>query len=276
MDDLWKKQSLQIGNIIIPIACGIIAAVSSTSIGEAFVGSSCRELVSPAPTTLATWGVIFLFLGMFMLYQARDLFRPLDEKVDMPYLYQVGELFMLSTIAATAWYLLCLRRLTWPSVAAIAVCLILVLAAYLRLNINKAKRPLEEHLFITVGWSLYAGWVTAIVMASVAAGFASIGLARLTIIGEEIWVAIVPLAAVLVYLLALFNRNDYIFASVGVWAILGIILEPLNPANAPQPQAVLAAVAGAITLAAAVVARAFLAVRQRKPRVPRVKDLGRG
>jgi hypothetical protein len=229
-----------------------------------------------SPASFVAWVIIFLFLGMFMFYQARDLFGPLDEKADMPYLYQVGEFFMLSAVTATAWYLLCLRGMTWPSVAAITVSAVLVLAAYLSLDINKAKRSLREHLFITVGWSLFAGWIIATMIASVASGFSWLQPTGLMFIGQEAWTAIVLLVAVLIYFLALFIRNDYIFAAVGVWAIPVVILQSLGPDIVEQPQSTIAAAAVAIVLVMAIVARGFVAWRRRKPRTPRVKDLGKG
>lgn len=276
MNGLWKKQSLQIGNIIIPIACLAIAVVSSMSIGEAFAVNPCRELMRPSPASFAAWGIILLFLVMFMFYQARDLFRPLDEKVDMPYLYQVGEFFMLSTVTATAWYLLCLRGMTWPSVAAITVSAVLVLAAYLRLDINKVKRSLREHLFLTVGWSLYAGWAITMVIASIANGFSSLQQAGLMVIGPEAWTAIALLVAGLIYLLVLFIRNDYIFAGIGIWAIPVVVLKSLSPSSVEQAQSTIAATAVTIVLVLAMVARGLVAWRRRQPRIPRVKDLGRG
>ena len=267
MDDFRAKKLLQIGNIITPLICGIITAVSSLGIEGGyqaiFTGDSYESLIGPAPITFAIWGPIFFFLALFVIYQARDLLKKESEQISMPYVHEVSVFFMLSTIMAAGWYLLWSQRWIWPSVLAMILYLFFILAAYLRLNINKISRPLKEHLIIGVSWSMYAGWVTVATIVSITTGLISIGFDT-PIINERIWAVLVLLIALVIYLLVLVTRNDYIFPLVGAWALIGIVIERLDPNNPLCSEVALVATIGAIVLVIATGIGAFIQYKQKK------------
>ena len=107
----------------------------------------------------------------------------------------------------------------------------------LALKINKKERSLKEHAYITVGWSMYAGWITAATFVNVTTAVVSSGFDPAPL-GEANWTIIVLLIALVIYLMVLITRNDFIFASVGLWAVIGIIIERTSPAFTPQPEIV--------------------------------------
>ena len=72
---LNRKTALQIGNIVTPLLCFVVIGLSSLDFGDVFSDSGFPNLINPAPWTFAIWGPIFIFQGLFWVYQARDLFK---------------------------------------------------------------------------------------------------------------------------------------------------------------------------------------------------------
>jgi hypothetical protein len=211
-----------------------------------FVDESLAKLLSPAPVTFAIWGPIFVLMGLFYLYQARDLL-PGREEAEMPFVHQVSVFFLLSSVMSTAWFVAWARRMIWVSVSAMILYLVAILAAYFRLGINTVARSGRERLFVTAGWSMYAGWVTVAALVNATTGLVYVGFDNLPFT-ELQWTVAAIVAAVLVYLLFLFYRRDYIFAGVGVWALMGLSITHLGPAPPTSFAVLLASSAGAAVI----------------------------
>jgi benzodiazapine receptor len=250
-----RKRLLQIGNLVTPILCFVVIGFSGLDFSTVFSGSAYPNLINPAAWTFAIWGPIFIFQGLFYVYQARDLFRP--KKIDMPYVHEVSVFFMLSWISTSVWYLLWGSGYVLPSVVAMYAYLLTSLGAYLRLGINLRERSFKEHVFVTVAWSMLAGWVTVATIVNSTTGFVALGFNPAPL-GEAGWTMVVLAVALVIYLLVLIRRNDYVFTGVGLWALLGVLGERLDPVNAPQPALSAFAAVGIIVIAAAMVVRFYL------------------
>lgn len=260
MDRMKKKSFLQVGNLITPVASFVIIGLSNLDFSTVFNSSAYPNLINPAPITFAIWGPIFIFQGLFYAYQARDLFKSKENKIDMPYVYEVSVFFMLSWISTTIWYILWASGFVWPAIGAMYAYLLTSLAAYFRLGINKRDRPFKEHLFVTVAWSMLAGWVTVATIVNTTTGFVAIGFDPAPI-GEAGYSIVILAVVLVVYLAVLLTRNDYVFTCVGLWATIGVFIERTNPANAPQPEIVLVSAIGAIVLALAIAVRFIIQYR---------------
>jgi benzodiazapine receptor len=260
MDRAREKVLLQLGNLIIPILCFALIGLSNLDFSTVFNSSAYPNLLNPAPITFAIWGPIFIFQGLFYVYQARDLLKPSDNKIEMPYVREVSVFFMLSWISTTLWYALWASGFVWPAVAAMYAYLLTSLGAYFRLGINKRERPLREHLFVTVAWSMLCGWVTVATIVNTTTGFVSLGFNPAPI-GDAGWTILLLAVVLMIYLSVLVTRNDYVFAGVGLWATIGVIIERLDPLNTPQPEIVLVSTIGAIVLGIAVITRLLLQYR---------------
>jgi hypothetical protein len=74
-------------------------------------------------------------------------------------------------------------------------------------------------------------------------------------IGETGWSILILGIVLMIYLLVLFTRNDYVFAGVGLWATIGVLIERIDPLNAPQPEIALVSLIGVILLAMVIIIR---------------------
>jgi len=251
MDMDKQKRLLQVLNLLSPFIAGLIIIFSGVDSSAAFADSG-DKILSPAGFTFAIWGPIFIFQGLFYFYQARDIFKPASERIDMPYVQEVGVFFMLSWVSTSLWLVLWGSGLVWPGIAAMFAYLVTSLGAYMRLGINKRKRTLREHIFVTVSWSMLCGWVTVAAIVNTTSGLVLSGFDT-GVIGEVWWTILVLLIALLIYLLVLITRNDFIFTGVGVWALIGTAASLLNPLKPPQPEVTIVAFLGIVILLVAIV-----------------------
>jgi translocator protein len=254
MNQKRKKLLLQIGNVIVPILCFALIGFSNLDFSTVFSDSAYPNLINPAPITFAIWGPIFFFQFLFYFYQARDLFKSPENKIEMPYVHEVSVFFMLSWISTTIWYILWANGYVWPAIAAMYAYLLTSLGAYFRLEINRRERSLREHVFVTVGWSMLSGWVTVATVVNTTTGFVSLGF-NAAPIGEAGWSILILSIVLTIYLLVLFTRNDYVFAGVGLWATIGVLIERIDPLNPPQPEIALVCSIGTILLTLIIIIR---------------------
>ena len=95
-----KKLILQILNLGTFIAAVIINYLAiSLPLGYGTtqqLSDAIPNLFVPIGITFSIWGIIYIFLGFFSIYQFRDIFK--SSKIEMPYLEKVSYLFIISNI----------------------------------------------------------------------------------------------------------------------------------------------------------------------------------
>jgi hypothetical protein len=165
----------------------------------------------------------------------------------MPFVHQVGLFFLFSTIMSTVWFVTWAKRMIWLSIASMILYLLTILAAYFRLGINIFNRTRRERLFVTAGWSMYAGWVTVAALVSITTGLVYYGFDSLPFT-ELQWTVAASIVAVVVYVLFLFFRSDYIFAGVGAWALIGLSITHLDPAPPSNFIVLITSAVGAVVI----------------------------
>ena len=90
-----QKKSLQALNILafllVLVVNGLANALPLGGNTTGDISARYPNLFVPAGLTFSIWGVIYLALAAFILYQARDLFS--SRKIQMPYLESIGWYF---------------------------------------------------------------------------------------------------------------------------------------------------------------------------------------
>ena len=226
MESLQKKKLLQIGNII-----GFIATVvvNFLAIGLPLNNRTTQELSDalpnlfvPAGITFSIWSVIYILLGIFAFYQAKDLFKA--QKEDLPFLEKIGYFFILSSIANVSWIFFWHYEQIAISLVIMLILFISLLALYLRLQIGKSDASKQEKRYIHVPISVYFGWITTATVANTTAFLVSINWDRFGI-SEEVWAVLILAVVAVIYVLTVLTRKDIAYGLVGVWSALGIFLK---------------------------------------------------
>ncbi|MDW5562886.1 MAG: tryptophan-rich sensory protein [Methanomassiliicoccus sp.] len=207
-------------------------AGSTTLIGgkvTAEVSDANPTLITPAGYVFAIWGVIYILLAVFILFQALpgERTRPFQEKV--------GWLFVASSVLNIAWIFAWQYEQLLVTVFLTALLLLTLIAIYLRLDIGRSKVGRSELLAVHVPFSVYLGWVTIATIANISIWLVSIGWDGWGIAAET-WALLIIVVATLIASLVAITRRDIAYEAVIAWAFIGI---SVNQVDHPSVSALL-------------------------------------
>jgi benzodiazapine receptor len=201
-------------------------------------------LITPAGYVFSIWGIIYVLLGIFVVYQA------LRSQTGKDYQGRIGWLFVLSSLLNIAWLFLWQFEYLSLSVVVMFMLLATLIAIYLRLNIGKSKVALREKLAVHVPFSVYLGWITIATIADVSVTLVSVKWDGFGI-SQETWATLIIVIALLITLLVIASRKDVAYGLVIIWALLGIAVKQSGNQNIAMTTET-SAVVIAIALAAAI------------------------
>jgi len=193
-------------------------AGSTTILGgkdTAQISDANPTLITPAGYVFSIWGVIYILLGIFVVFQA------LPSEKGKGYKEDIGWLFVLSSIFNIAWLFLWQFEYLGLSVVLMFLLLASLISVYLRLSIGKSKVGFREKLAVHVPFSVYLGWITIASIANVTVTLVSVNWDGFGI-SPETWATLIVIVALLITMLVLATRKDIAYGLVIVWALVGI------------------------------------------------------
>lgn len=197
----------------------LIGGVTTAQISDAN-----PTLITPAGYVFSIWGIIYILLGVFVVFQA------LSSQKGKEYTKKIGWLFVLSSIINIAWLFLWQYNFLSLSVVLIFLLLITLIFIYTRLGIGKTQAKLSEKLATQLPFSVYLGWITIASIANVSVTLVSIGWDGFGI-GTETWATLIVIVALAITLLVLATRRDLGYGLVIVWALIGIAVKQSGNQN---------------------------------------------
>jgi hypothetical protein len=176
------------------------------------------NLFVPAGYVFSIWGVIYLLLLAFTVYQASSSRR------GEGFLRKIGYLFALSCALNMSWIFLWHYEHVIPSLLPMFALLASLILIYLRLDVGRGSPSRGERLWVHLPFSVYLGWITVAPIANVVAALVSINWDGFGI-GEVAWTVIMIAVAVALTVVNTFTRGDVGYALVIVWALGGIAVK---------------------------------------------------
>ena len=217
--------SLRFGNIAAFLITLIINGLAGTTILNNRTTAQVSDLYSnpftPAGYVFAIWGLIYVLLAVFVVYQA------LPKQKDSPFQKQIGLLFILSSLLNCVWLFLWQYDYITLSVAAMFGLFLSLAAIYWRLAIGKSNASRAEKIFVHLPFSVYIGWITVATIANVAAALVSNGWDGFGL-GAETWAIIAMGIALIITLMVVIARRDYAYSLVIIWALAGIAVRQIS------------------------------------------------
>lgn len=162
------KKALQIGNGLALGSTIFInylsntGLINDTTIGE--MSNGYRSVFTPAGYTFAIWGLIYLLLISFAIYQGRSLFVHVK---DDSFVEKIGIWFILSCVFNSFWVFAWIYEYTGLSCVLIFLLLISLIKIVINLGMehNDGRFPLMA--FVWWPFAIYFGWVTVASIANV-------------------------------------------------------------------------------------------------------------
>lgn len=169
----------------------------------------------PAGYAFSIWGLIYLGLVAFAVYQVRPSQR------DNPRLRRIDILFWLSSLANITWLVCWHYELFAYSVLAMLTLLLSLIAIYQTLEIGRTRVALAEKWLVHVPFSIYLAWVSVATIANIAVlleylGWNGGGLSPV------LWTVILLVVALAIGAAVSLPRSDAAYLLVLAWAFTAI------------------------------------------------------
>lgn len=199
--------------------------------------------VIPAGYVFAIWGLIYLLLGAFTVWQA------LPRNREDAALRSLGYLPALSGVLNTAWILL-FQYEAWALTVPVMLGLLgTLIAIHLRLWAHRDALHGTTYWTVRAPWSVYLGWITVATIANIAQAGAALGFTGFGIdpvlIGAAVLVVGLAIAATFVI-----RFRDVAYGLVITWAYVGVAVKEQDTALVAVTAALGALVMAALAVAA--------------------------
>jgi translocator protein len=223
--------------------------INNQTTGE--ISDSYPVLFTPAGYVFSIWGLIYLGLLGFVIYQA------LPAQRDNPRLDRVGYWFVWSCIFNSIWIFLWHYELMLWSVLVMLGLLVSLILVYLRLEIGRNRVPAGESLLARLPFSIYLGWISVATIANVSVLLYDLGWDGFGLTEQIVTVVMLAIGSLLGFLMAR-RRAEVAYPLVLAWAFAGIVVN--------QTAFILVVIAAGLA-ALAMLAAAFsaLLLRRREP-----------
>lgn len=175
-------------------------------------------LFVPAGYVFSIWGLIYLGLAVYAVYQA------LPAQRENPRLQKTGWLFAASSAANILWIFLWHYEVFLFTVFATLSILIFLVLIYLGLETGKTEVSKTEKWLVRAPFSLYLGWASVATIANVSQVLFYLNWNQWGL-SAAAWTVTLLIIATLLGLAMLYLRYDRIYNLVLVWAFIGIALK---------------------------------------------------
>ena len=213
------RQWITMLTIVALIVMNILAnALPLNGISTATISDSFKVYFVPAGYVFAIWGLIYVGLLAYGIYQA------LPAQKENPRLRRAAAPFVVGSLANIAWLFFWHYGQFALTVVAMLILLASLIMVYLILGVNQVQVSKGERWLVHVPISVYLGWISVATIANITnvlwyAGWSGFGLA------PEVWAVIMlAVAVVLAFLMAL-RRGDVAYLLVLAWAFAGIAVK---------------------------------------------------
>lgn len=240
----------QIVNILAVIATLVVNGLANAlplngqTTGE--ISDRFQVYFVPAGYVFSIWGLIYLALIAFAIYQA------LPTQRDNPRLKRIGYLFALSSLANMTWLFLWHYERFLLTLIAMVSLLGLLIAIYLRLEVGRSAVSTGEKWFVHIPFSIYLGWITVATIANITQVLDFINWNGWGVTGQ-IWALIMLIAGGVITLVVYQMRNDVAFVLVIIWAYVGIAIKQVNAPAVALPAWIIAGLLALLLLASALI-----------------------
>ncbi len=222
------KRTLQILNLITFLAAVAINYFYNTgsnapnTVGE--ISDKYENLLTPAGYAFSIWGVIYVMVFLFSIYQARSLF---SAKADDEFVSRIGPWFIISNVVNAGWIVAFTNDLIGLSVVLMLVFFISLLKIVVNLNMERWDAPKSVIFFIWWPFSIYFGWLNVAMIANLSVYFRSLGWDG-SPLSQSFWAVLVLLIAGVIFTAMIWSRNMREYAVAGSWGVFAIGMNNWN------------------------------------------------
>ncbi len=238
-----KMQWINIVTLVITLIMnGLANALPLNGRTTGSISDSFPVLFTPAGYVFSIWGIIYLGLIAFGIYQA------LPAQRDNQRLLRIGPWFAIGNLFNAAWIVLWHYGFYTLTVVAMLGLLAALLIIFQRLAISKKPGNNRELWLVNIPFSIYLGWISVATIANFSAALYNLGFTGGPL-SQEVWTVALILVATILGLIMTWQQRQIAYPLVLVWAFIGILVKQ----SANLPVSISAGVAAALLTVAIIV-----------------------
>jgi len=176
------------------------------------------NLFQPTGLTFSIWGIIYLLLFAYVVFQFTTIGKPMSVELRALFL-KVNVLFAISSLFNALWLL------AWHYDKIVLSTVIMILLLITLALISKMTPALS--LLTRTAFSVYFGWITIATIANVTIMLVKLGVPSFSQSSVLLTVGILVVGLILASLW-IYLEKDIAYGLVILWAYLGIVLRHLS------------------------------------------------
>ena len=182
------------------------------------ISDSVPSLFTPAGYVFSIWGLIYLWLLAYVVYQA------LPGQRDSAFAERIGYWFAISSLFNVAWIFAWHYEQFLLSLAIMLGLLGSLLVLYVRLGVGRGDVSTRDRLLVHAPFSVYLGWISVATIANFAVvlyvlGWNGFGIA------PQVWTVTVMVVAAGLGIAMTLDRRETAYPLVIIWALIGIAVQ---------------------------------------------------
>jgi hypothetical protein len=213
--DALRQWTNVLAVILLLVVNGLANALPLNGQTTAAISDRFKVYFVPAGYVFSIWGLIYIALIAFAVYQA------LPAQREDPRLRRTGYWFALSCVANSVWIFFWHYELFLLTLVAMLTLLTCLIVIYLRLGIGCIPVSGAAKWCVNIPFSIYLGWITVATIANVADVLYYLqwdGWGQ----SPETWMGITLVVATAIASAVSLTRGDVAYMLVIVWAFIGI------------------------------------------------------
>jgi len=218
MKDLLRQLAVIVTVVVTLVVNTLANALPLNGLNTGQISDRFHVYFVPAGYVFAIWGVIYLGLIAYTIFQA------LPAQRTNPRLRATGWWVALGGLANSTWIFFWHYQQFPLTLVAMLVLLATLIITYVRLGIGRSSVSAGETGAVRLPVSIYLGWITVATVANVTDVLDYLKWDRFGI-APEIWMGIVLAAVLVIAALMNFTRRDVAYTAVILWALAGIAVK---------------------------------------------------
>jgi len=222
MKKLNSRQNITILVTLLTIILNILAnALPFNGQGTGEISDRFSVLFVPAGYVFSIWGLIYIGMILFSVYQA------LNSQRENSLIDNIAPAYWIANMANNVWLFLWHWEFFPLTLIAMLTILLSLISLYRQFNKTDSLLTPSEVWLVKVPFSIYLGWISVATVANISQVLFFIGWNGFGLL-PEIWTVIMLAVGAVLGILILLRERDFAYAAVLIWAFIGIAAKQAN------------------------------------------------
>ncbi len=210
---------LNIISVIVALTLNFLAVslpLNNKTTGE--LSDAYPNYFVPAGFTFSIWGIIYILLIGFMVFQAYQYYK--NNTSTIKNIEAIGPWFFVSGLANATWILAWHYEMIGLSVLIMLVLLYSLIRIYISVH-QQRPHSIIDRIFIALPFSVYLAWISVATIANITTLLVSMTWDG-GILPAPYWAVTMLFVALSLGIYMMMKRQDIAFGAVICWAVFGI------------------------------------------------------